>query len=228
MADLKKLHDAVLNGDAKTAVAVTQEAIAEKMNPAALITEAMIPAMAEVGRLYECEEYFVPELLLAGRAMKGALELLRPLLAESGAKPTGHVVIGAVKGDLHDIGKNLVASMLEGGGFEVTDLGADVAPEKFVSAIQEKRPQIVCLSALLTVTMPAMKRTIAALKQAGVRDRVKVLVGGAPVTPEYAKEIGADGYGENASVAVTLARQICAGVPGFGDGKYRFNSVKIV
>lgn len=212
MVDLKKLHDAVLTGDAKTAVAVTKEAIAEKVNPTALITDAMIPAMAEVGRLFECQEYFVPELLLAARAMKGALELLRPLLAETGTQPTGRVVIGTIKGDLHDIGKNLVASMLEGGGFEVTDLGADVPPEQFVSAIQEKRPQIVCLSALLTVTMPAMKTTIEAMKQAGVRDQVKVLVGGAPVTPEYAKAIGADGYGENASVAVTVARQICAGV----------------
>ena len=213
MADLRKLHDAVLNGDAKTAVAVTQAAIAERMNPATLISDAMIPAMAEVGRLYECEEYFVPELLLSARAMKGALELLRPLLAETGAQPTGRVVIGTVKGDLHDIGKNLVSSMLEGGGFEVTDLGADVGPEKFVAAVQQKRPHIVCLSALLTVTMPAMKTTIAALKQAGVRDQVKVLVGGAPVTPEYAREIGADGYGENASIAATVARQICAGVP---------------
>ena len=213
MADLKKLHDAVLNGDAKTAVAVTQAAIAEKMDPAVLISETMIPAMAEVGRRYECEEYFVPELLLSARAMKGALELLRPLLAETGTQPTGRVVIGTVKGDLHDIGKNLVSSMLEGGGFEVTDLGVDVAPEKFVAAVQQKRPHIVCLSALLTVTMPAMKTTIEALKQAGVRDQVKVLIGGAPVTPEYARGIGADGYGENASVAVTVARQICAGAP---------------
>lgn len=213
MVDLKKLHDAVLNGDPKTAVAVTKEAIAEKMSPTALITDAMIPAMAEVGRRFECQDYFVPELLVAARAMKSALELLRPLLAETGAQPTGRVVIGTVKGDLHDIGKNLVASMLEGGGFEVTDLGVDVAPEDFVSAVRNKGPQIVCLSALLTVTMPAMKTIIAAMKQAGVRDQVKVLVGGAPVTPEYAKEIGADGYGENASVAVTVARQFCAAVP---------------
>jgi corrinoid protein of di/trimethylamine methyltransferase len=213
MADLKKLHDAILNGDAKTSVAVTQEAIADKVNPAALINEAMIPAMAEVGRLYECEEYFVPELLLSARAMKGALELLRPLLAAKGVQPTGRVVIGTVKGDLHDIGKNLVASMLEGGGFEVTDLGADVTPEKFISAVQQNHPQIVCLSALLTVTMPAMRTTIEAMKTAGVRNQVKVLVGGAPVTSEYAREIGADGYGENASVAVAVARRICTGMP---------------
>jgi len=211
MADLKKLYEAVIAGDTKTAVAVTQQAIAEKMNPASLISDAMIPAMAEVGRLFECEEYFVPELLLSARAMKAALELLRPLLAETGVKPTGKVVIGTVKGDLHDIGKNLVASMLEGGGFEVTDLGVDVSPEKFIAAIQEKRAQIICLSALLTVTVPSMRTTIEALKQAGIRDQVKVLIGGAPVTAEYAREIGADGYGENASVAVTIARQICAG-----------------
>src|SRR5271166_2563289 len=152
MADLQKLYDAVLNGDAKTAVAVTREAIAENIDPLQLISGTMVPAMDEVGKRYECEEYFVPELLLSARAMKGALELLRPLLAETGTQPTGRVVIGTVKGDLHDIGKNLVSSMLEGGGFEVTDLGVDVAPEKFVAAVQQKRPHIVCLSALLTVT----------------------------------------------------------------------------
>ena len=207
MADLQKLYDAVLNGDQKTAVAVTQEALAEGIAPLELITKYMIPAMDEVGRRFECEEYFVPELLLSARAMKGALELLRPLLAASGAQPAGRVVIGTVKGDLHDIGKNLVASMLEGGGFEVIDLGADVAPEKFIQAVQEKVAQIVALSALLTVTMPSMRKTIDALREAGVRDMVKVMVGGAPVTPQFAREIGADGYGENATAAVALARQ---------------------
>jgi corrinoid protein of di/trimethylamine methyltransferase len=199
-----------LHGDAKTAAAVTQEAIAEKIDPGLLISDTMIPAMDEVGRLHECGEYFVPDLLLSGRAMKAALDLLRPLLAESGAEPAGRVVIGTVKGDLHDIGKNLVASMLEGGGFEVTDLGVDVSAEKFIAAVQEKRPHVVCLSALLTVSMPAMKTIIDSMKEAGVRDCVKVLVGGAPVTPEYARKIGADGYGENASVAVSIARQVCA------------------
>jgi len=210
MADLKILYDAILHGDAKTAAAVTQEAIAEKIDPGLLISDTMIPAMDEVGRLHECGEYFVPDLLLSGRAMKAALDLLRPLLAESGAEPAGRVVIGTVKGDLHDIGKNLVASMLEGGGFEVTDLGVDVSAEKFIAAVQEKRPHVVCLSALLTVSMPAMKTIIDSMKEAGVRDCVKVLVGGAPVTPEYARKIGADGYGENASVAVSIARQVCA------------------
>ena len=209
MADLQKLYDAVLNGDAKTAVAVTKEALDENMDPLLLISGTMVPAMDEVGKRYEAEEYFVPELLLSARAMKGSLQLLRPLLIERGAKPAGTVAIGTVKGDLHDIGKNLVASLLEGGGFEVIDLGADVPPEKFIEAIREKGAQIVCLSALLTVTMPSMKTTIEALKQAGVRDQVKVLVGGAPVTRQYAEEIGADGYGENASNAVALARRLC-------------------
>jgi methylmalonyl-CoA mutase cobalamin-binding domain/chain len=175
----------------------------------------MVPAMDEVGRRYEQEEYFVPELLLAARAMKGSLELLRPLLAERGAQPTGRVAIGTVKGDLHDIGKNLVASLLEGGGFEVIDLGADVPPERFIEAIQQKGVQVVALSALLTVTMPSMKLTIDALKDAGVRGGVKVMVGGAPVTQQYADEIGADGYSENASGAVAIARKLC----GVGTGK---------
>jgi corrinoid protein of di/trimethylamine methyltransferase len=207
MADLAKLYDAILNGDQKTAVAVTQEALAEGCDPMELITKHMVPAMDEVGRRFECEEYFVPELLLSARAMKGSLELLRPLLAACGAQPAGRVVIGTVKGDLHDIGKNLVASMLEGGGFEVIDLGADVPPERFIEAVREKNARIVALSALLTVTMPAMRKTIDALKEAGIRDQIKVMVGGAPVTPQFAEEIGADGYGENATAAVALARK---------------------
>jgi 5-methyltetrahydrofolate--homocysteine methyltransferase len=208
MADLGKLHDAVLDGDAKTTVAITRQAIDEGMDPLGLISAAMVPAMNEVGRRYEEEEYFVPELLLSARAMKGAMELLRPLLAERGAQPAGRVAIGTVQGDLHDIGKNLVAALLEGGGFEVLDLGTDVAPQKFIDAIAHKGIQIIGLSALLTVTMGSMKRTIEALKDAGVRDRVKVMVGGAPVTQQYADEIGADGYADNASTAVVLARRL--------------------
>jgi corrinoid protein of di/trimethylamine methyltransferase len=211
MAELNKLREAVLIGDQKTAVQVTREALEEGVAPLELIHGYMIPAMDEVGRLYEAEEYFVPELLLSARAMKGSLELLRPLLAAQGTEPVARVAIGTVKGDLHDIGKNLVASMLEGGGFEVYDLGADVAPERFIEAIEQRGATIVCLSALLTVTMPSMRKTIEALQQAGVRERVKVFVGGAPVTRQFAEEIGADGYGENASVAVALARQ-AAGV----------------
>ena len=205
------LYDAILNGDAKRAHAVTEAALAAGATPMDLITGSMVPAMDEVGRLFETEEYFVPELLLAGRAMKSAMELLRPLMTSSGEKLSIRVVIGTVKGDMHDIGKNLVASMLEGSGFEVIDLGADVAPEKFAAAVEEHKPQVVCLSALLTVTMPSMKKTIDALEAAGLRNRIKVLIGGAPVTGQYAKEIGADGYSDNASGAVSLVRQIVAG-----------------
>jgi len=208
MPDLTKLHDAILNGDAKTSVAVTKEALAENVDPMDLVTKYMVPAMDEVGRRFECEEYFVPELLLAARAMKGSLELIRPLLIARGDKPVATVVIGTVKGDLHDIGKNLVSAMLEGGGFEIIDLGSDVSPDKFVEAVKTTGANIVALSALLTVTMPSMKTTIEALKTAGLREQVKVMVGGAPVTNQYAQEIGADGYGESASSAVHLARKL--------------------
>jgi len=172
----------------------------------------MIPAMDEVGRRFECSEYFVPELLISARAMKAALELIRPLLTARGDQPAGRVAIGTVKGDLHDIGKNLVASLLEGGGFEVIDLGVNVPPEKFIAAIKERQANIVAMSALLTTTMPAMKSTIEALKQAGVRDQVKVLIGGAPITQKYADEIGADGYSENAVGAVALAKKTIAAI----------------
>jgi 5-methyltetrahydrofolate--homocysteine methyltransferase len=200
MAQSKELYEAILNGDAKKAHAATQAAIAAGIEPMVLIADSMVPAMDEVGRLFEEEEYFVPELLLAGRAMRSALELLRPLMVASGEKMATKVVIGTVKGDLHDIGKNIVGSMLEGSGFEVIDLGTDVSPEK--------KPQFVCMSALLTVTMPSMKTTIEALKTAGLRTKVKVLIGGAPVTMQYAKEIGADGYSENANGAVGLVRNL--------------------
>jgi 5-methyltetrahydrofolate--homocysteine methyltransferase len=204
----KELYDAILAGNMKGAVAATEKALAEKMNPMDLVQKFMVPAMDEVGRRFECEEYFVPEMLISARAMKASLQMVRPLLTASGAQPAGRVIIGTVKGDLHDIGKNIVASMLEGGGFEVIDLGADVAPEKFVAATKEKQPHLVCLSALLTVTMPSMKTTIDALAQAGVRQQVKVLIGGAPITQQYADQIGADGYGDNAASAVTLARRL--------------------
>ena len=207
MARLNQLYDAILNGDAKRALAATREAIAANMDPVEIITGSMVPAMDEVGKRFEAEEYYVPELLLSGRAMKNSMELLKPLMVASGTKPAGRVVIGTAKGDLHDIGKNLVASMLQGGGFEIVDLGTDVASEKYVAAVREHNPDIVCLSALLTVTMPAMKATIEALSRAGLRDRVKVLVGGAPLTPQFAQDIGADGYGETAITAVGLARK---------------------
>jgi corrinoid protein of di/trimethylamine methyltransferase len=205
---MPELYDAILNGNAPAAVEAARKALESGTAPLEVIQSEMVPAMDEVGRLFECEEYFVPELLLAGRAMKASLELIRPLLAASGAQPAGRVVIGAVKGDLHDIGKNIVASMLEGGGFQVTDLGTDVPPEKFVDVVRESRPDLVCLSSLLTVTMPAMKTTIDALASAGLRENAKVIVGGAPVTQRFAEEIGADGYGENAPAAVALARKL--------------------
>ena len=190
--DLKKLYDAILTGDANTTVEVTNAALAEGVVPELLVTDYMIPAMDEVGRRFEACEFFVPELLIAARAMKGALALLRPLLAERGVEPVGRVVIGTVKGDLHDIGKGLVASMLEGGSFEVIDLGVDVSAEQFVEEVKTKNVHIVALSALLTTTMTAMQNVIEALKEAGVRDDVKVLIGGAPVTQQYADTIGAD------------------------------------
>jgi corrinoid protein of di/trimethylamine methyltransferase len=205
---MSDLYDAILNGGAPQAAEATRQALEGGATALDLVRREMVPAMDEVGRRFECEEYFVPELLLAARAMKASLALIRPLLAASGAQPAGRVVIGAVKGDLHDIGKNIVASMLEGGGFEVTDLGANVAPEKFVEAVRTHHAGLVCLSALLTVTMPAMRATMDALDAAGLRGQVKVMVGGAPVTGRYADEIGADGYGENAAAAVALARKL--------------------
>ncbi len=207
---MSALYDAVLNGDAAGAAECARRALEDGTPVLELVQGHMIPAMDEVGRRFECEEFFVPELLISARAMKAALAVLRPLLAESGAPPAGRVVIGTVKGDLHDIGKNIVASMLEGGGFDVIDLGVDVAPAKFVEVAREKHADLVCLSALLTVTMPVMKAAVDALGAAGIRDRVKVIVGGAPVTRRFAEEIGADGYGENAAVAVNLARRLLA------------------
>ncbi len=208
---MAELYDAILNGNAKAAAEATRQALEAGAGALDLVNGEMIPAMDEVGRLYECEEYFVPELLLAARAMKSSLGLLRPLLAASGAQPAGRVAIGTVKGDLHDIGKNIVAAMLEGAGFEIVDLGADVAADRFVEAVRSRNVNLVCLSALLTVTMPSMKATIDALTAAGVRGKVKVMVGGAPVTQRFAEQIGADGYGENAAAAVALARKL-AGV----------------
>ena len=207
MTDLKQLYDSVVSGDAKATQALTQQALADGVDPLTLVNEHMVPAMDEVGRRFEANEYFVPELLISARAMKGALELIRPLLTARGDQPLGRVAIGTVKGDLHDIGKNLVGSLLEGGGFEVIDLGVNVTPEKLIATINEKNANIIAMSALLTTTMPAMKTTIDALTQAGVRGKVKVLIGGAPITQKYADEIGADGYSENAVGAVALAKK---------------------
>jgi len=210
---LYSLYQAVLSGDAKTARTTTEQALAAGVPPMTLVQEFMVPAMAEVGRRFETNEYFVPELLISARAMKASLELIRPLLVAGGIEPIGRVALGTVKGDLHDIGKNLVGAMLEGGGFEVLDLGVNVTPDQFIAAVKERNANIVAMSALLTTTMPAMRSTLEALSQAGVRDRVKVLIGGAPVTQNYAREIGADGYSETAVAAVSQARHVLGLAP---------------
>ena len=208
MPDLDQLLLAVIDGNWKTAAAVTQEALDAGVPPFTIVTGYLVRAMDEVGRRFECEDYFVPEMLLSARAMKASMEIVRPLLVAAGTEPIGRVVIGTVKGDLHDIGKNLVASMLEGGGFEVIDLGADVPPQRFIDAANERHANLVALSALLTVTMPSMKTTIEAFRAAGIRDSVRIMVGGAPVTQQYADAIGADGYSDSAGSAVALARKL--------------------
>jgi len=210
MNDLEHLREALIVGDWKTAAVATKAALDGGVAPLTIVTEHLMPAMDEVGRRFECEEYFVPEMLLSARAMKASMEILRPLLASTGAQPVGRVVIGTVKGDLHDIGKNLVAAMLEGGGFEVIDLGADVAPELFVEQAAARGANVVALSALLTVTMGWMKTTIEAFQSAGTREKVKIMVGGAPVTQQYADAIGADGFSDSAGSAVALARKLVA------------------
>jgi 5-methyltetrahydrofolate--homocysteine methyltransferase len=208
MSTIETIYNAVLDGNAPAAKAGVEAAIAEGIPADKILKEGLIGAMAEVGRLFEENEYFVPEMLVAARAMQGGLGLLKPHLAEAGTTSAGKVVIGTVKGDLHDIGKNLVAMMLEGAGFEVVDLGTDVAPDKFVKAVLEHQPGVVAMSALLTTTMPSMKGTIAALEEAGVRGKVKVMIGGAPVTDSFAKQIGADGYSPDASSATRLAKSL--------------------
>ena len=202
------LRQAVIDGQAKDAAALTEQALAAGLGPRLLVDEALIPAMDEAGRLFEAGEFFVPELLVAARALKASQALITPLLSGSAAASAGRIAIGTVKGDMHDIGKNLVVALLQGGGFEVIDLGADVPPERFVTAITEGGAQVVGLSALLTTTMLQMKTTVGAIERAGVRDPVKVIVGGAPVTQRFAEEIGADGYADNAAAAVTLARRL--------------------
>jgi 5-methyltetrahydrofolate--homocysteine methyltransferase len=208
MHDLSNLRRAVTEGEITASVSTAREALDDGVQPLDLISQAISPAMAEVGRLFEEGEYFVPELLMAARATKEIFKILRPLLAQTGAKPMAHVVLGTVQGDLHDIGKNLVAAMLEGGGFEVTDLGVDVTPEVFVAAVKKRPVQIVGLSALLTTTMPAMKTTIDAFRAAGIREQFKIIVGGAPITQTYAESIGADGYSETAAASVDLVRRL--------------------
>lgn len=209
MNDLvENVYTAILEGQQKAAALSVRTALDAGADPTVILNEGMVAAMAEVGRLFEEGEYFVPEMLVSARAMQAGLEPLKPHLAQSNFQSSGKVIIGTVKGDLHDIGKNLVSMMLEGAAFELVDLGTDVAPEKFVEAVKTSGAQIVAMSALLTTTMPNMKATIEALKEAGVRGQVKIMVGGAPVTQKYADEIGADGYSQDASRAVSVAKSL--------------------
>jgi 5-methyltetrahydrofolate--homocysteine methyltransferase len=203
---LDALREAVLRGEAATAEAEARAALSMGFAPLALVNDAVSPALAEAGRLFEQGDYFVPELLVAAGATKAVFDLLRPLLAKSGIEPAGRVAIGTVRGDVHDIGKNLVAAMLEGAGFELLDLGVDVPPERFVAAAREAGTDVVGLSALLSTTLPAMAATVRAMTEAGVRPRVKIVVGGAPVTARFAAEIGADAYAESAAAAGDVVR----------------------
>jgi 5-methyltetrahydrofolate--homocysteine methyltransferase len=213
MGVLERMQQAVIDGNLETVKAEVKQALAEGVPPEQILNQGMILAMDEVGRRFQANEFFVPEMLVAARAMKGGLELLRPRLAEAKVKATGKVVIGTVKGDLHDIGKNLVSMMLEGAGFEVVDAGIDVAPDKFVEAVKEHRPDLVGFSALLTTTMPMIKSNIEALRAAGLRDGVIVMIGGAPITSAFAKEVGADFYAPDASSAAKAAKQAMVSRP---------------
>jgi len=205
---LKALYDETLVGNAPRVLELTKEGLAAGLGPEQLLFDALIPSLEEVGARFERGDFFVPEMLIAGKAMAGALEHLRPLLAETGAQTVGTFVMGTVKGDVHDIGKNLVNIMLEGAGFHVIDLGVQVGPEKFIAAIEEYQPDIVGFSAFLTTTMPMFKANMNALEKAGLRDKVIVMVGGAPVTQEYADAVGADAYAADASTAVRRAKDL--------------------
>ena len=207
---LKALYDETLVGNAPRVLELTAQGLESGLGPDNLLFEALIPSLEEVGARFERGDFFVPEMLIAGKAMAGALDVLRPLLANTGAETIGTFLMGTVKGDVHDIGKNLVNIMLEGAGFQVIDLGVQVAPEKFVAAIEEHQPDIVGFSAFLTTTMPMFKANINALEKAGLRDKVIVMVGGAPVTQEYADAVGADGYAADASTAVRRAKDLIA------------------
>jgi len=204
--EFSPLAQGVIDGDLDTVLEEVQRCLADKVPPQRIMDDHLIRAMSEVGRLFEEGEYFVPELMVSARAMQAAMKVLNPLMAGSGIQKIGRVAIGTVKGDFHDIGKNLVAAMLEGGGFEVVDLGVDVSPEKFAEAARERSGTLIAMSALLTTTMPQMEKVIEKLEADGLRGSSKVIIGGAPVTDEFAKRIGADGYSDNASAAVTLAK----------------------
>jgi 5-methyltetrahydrofolate--homocysteine methyltransferase len=207
MSQTQEIYQAVLDGDLDLTIENVRTALSSGATASDILQKGLIPAMGEVGRLFEEGDCFVPEMLVSARAMQAGLEILKPLLVQAGIEPVGQVIVGTVKGDLHDIGKNLVSMMLEGAGFKVIDLGVDVPPEKFVNALHDK-VDILALSALLTTTMPSMENTIRVIEAAGLRDRVKIIVGGAPVTADYAQQIGADGFAKDAGQAVTLAKSL--------------------
>jgi 5-methyltetrahydrofolate--homocysteine methyltransferase len=208
---IQSMQENVINGKKADVESLVRQALDAGLAPSEILNTGLIAAMKEVGARFEAGDFYVPEMLIAARAMQAGLAILKPQLVESGIESTGKVIIGTVKGDLHDIGKNLVAMMLEGAGFEIVDLGTDVSPEKFVASVQENNAPLIGMSALLTTTMSNMKMVMSALKEAGLRDRVKVMIGGAPVTDTFAKEIGADGYAPDASRAVTLAKSLLGG-----------------
>ena len=207
---LKALYDETMVGNKPAVLELTQKGLAEGLTPSQLLFDALIPSLEEVGARFERGDFFVPELLIAGKAMSGALDILRPLLAQTGAETIGTFLMGTVKGDVHDIGKNLVNIMLEGAGFEVIDIGVQAAPEKFIAGIEEHKPDLVGMSAFLTTTMPMFKANINAIEKAGLRDQVIIMVGGAPVTQEYADVSGADGYAADAATAVRRAKDLLA------------------
>jgi 5-methyltetrahydrofolate--homocysteine methyltransferase len=211
MSILDDVRKNVIDGDLPATQALVHTALAENIPPEKILTDGLISAMSEVGRMFEAGEFYVPEMLISARAMKGGLVILRPLLAAANIQAVGKVIIGTVQGDLHDIGKNLVGMMLEGAGFEVIDLGVDVSPEKYVQAVRDHHPDLIACSALLTTTMPRMKDILLALQAAGLRDKVKAMVGGAPVTQQYARDIGADVYAPDAASAAQHALQAIKG-----------------
>ncbi len=208
MADLNEIADSLIKGQAPRVQELVQQALDENVSVREILHEGLIKGMGVVGAKFKNNEFYVPEVLIAARAMKAGMALIRPKLVEEKIEPIGKASIGTVKGDLHDIGKNLVAMMLEGAGFEVIDLGIDVAPQKFIESVQENGAQIVCMSALLTTTMPSMKTTVDALKEAGLSDKARTMVGGAPVTEAYAKQIGADGFAPDAASAAEIAQEL--------------------
>jgi len=210
MADLSILYESIVSGKLEPAVAVTLEAIADGIHPQVIINDYMVKAMEEIGARFESGKAYVPNLLMSARAMKGSLDILKPLLKGDTSGSMGKVVIGTVKGDLHDIGKNIVASMLEGCGFEVINLGVDVTSDKFVEAIIEHNADIVCMSSLLTTTMTYMKEVVEAIEAAGLKNKVKIMIGGAPVSQSFASKIGAEGFSENANSAVQKAKELIA------------------